>query len=108
MGRPSIEAEDSPVVSSAASVSNDSSGAGSADEHPFSDPVVADRWRKVYENARYENRHRFDPTFKWTPEEEKKLVRKVRGCVFDLGTHLLPNILLLASTSTADPCCLLT
>ncbi|KAJ4261697.1 hypothetical protein NW762_007135 [Fusarium torreyae] len=57
---------------------NDSSdeSASSSVEHPFSDPDVADRWRKVYENAKYENRHRFDPNFTWTAQEEKKLVRK--------------------------------
>ncbi|KAL8347630.1 hypothetical protein RB601_002990 [Gaeumannomyces tritici] len=54
-----------------------SSGYGSSDEHPFSDPEVAARWRGVYEKARYENRHRFDPDYKWTAEEEKKLVRKI-------------------------------
>ncbi|KAF5973091.1 permease [Fusarium coicis] len=51
--------------------------ANSSIEHPFSDPEVADRWRKVYENAQYENRHRFDPNFTWTAQEEKKLVRKI-------------------------------
>ncbi|KAF5582929.1 permease [Fusarium pseudocircinatum] len=51
--------------------------ANSSLEHPFSDPEVADRWRKVYENAHYENRHRFDPSFTWTAQEEKKLVRKI-------------------------------
>lgn len=51
--------------------------ASSTVEHVFSDPQVADRWRKVYENAKYENRHRFDPNYTWTAEEEKRLVRKV-------------------------------
>ncbi|KAF9767783.1 hypothetical protein IL306_015008 [Fusarium sp. DS 682] len=51
--------------------------ANSSIEHPFSDPEIADRWRKVYENAQYENRHRFDPSFTWTAQEEKKLVRKI-------------------------------
>lgn len=51
--------------------------ANSSIEHPFSDPEIADRWRKVYENAQYENRHRFDPSFTWTAQEEKKLVKKV-------------------------------
>ncbi|KLU82225.1 hypothetical protein MAPG_01300 [Magnaporthiopsis poae ATCC 64411] len=57
--------------------SSSSSGYGSSDEHPFSDPEVAARWRDVYEKARYENRHRFDPTYRWTAEEEKKVVRKI-------------------------------
>ncbi|KAH7250680.1 major facilitator superfamily domain-containing protein [Fusarium solani] len=51
--------------------------ASSTVEHVFSDPQVADRWRKVYENAKYENRHRFDPNYTWTAEEEKRLVRKI-------------------------------
>ncbi|VTO84822.1 unnamed protein product [Fusarium graminearum] len=56
--------------------SGDESGSSSI-EHPFSDPEIADRWRKVYEKAEYENRHRFDPSFTWTDGEEKKLVRKI-------------------------------
>ncbi|KAF5012707.1 hypothetical protein FDECE_1267 [Fusarium decemcellulare] len=51
--------------------------ASSTAEHVFSDPQVADRWRKIYENAKYENRHRFDPNYTWTAEEEKRLVRKL-------------------------------
>ncbi|KAJ4173041.1 hypothetical protein NW754_012046 [Fusarium falciforme] len=51
--------------------------ASSTIEHVFSDPQVAERWRKVYENAKYENRHRFDPNYTWTAEEEKRLVRKL-------------------------------
>ncbi|KAI2630865.1 MFS general substrate transporter [Hypoxylon sp. NC1633] len=50
---------------------------GSTDDHVFSDPAVAERWRGVYEKARYENRHRFDPGYKWTAEEERRLVRKI-------------------------------
>ena len=75
-----IEVEDTPHSVDSASVSsrNDVSGGyGSSDEHVFKDPNVADYWRGIYEKARYENRHRFDPDFKWTAEEEKKLVRKV-------------------------------
>jgi hypothetical protein len=53
---------------------NDFGGSG---EHVFSDPKVAEYWRNVYENARYECRHRFDPSATWTPEEEKKLKRRV-------------------------------
>ncbi|OIW27618.1 MFS general substrate transporter [Coniochaeta ligniaria NRRL 30616] len=55
----------------------DVAGYGSSDEHIFSDPSLAEYWRGVYEKARYENRHRFDPEYKWTAEEEKKLVRKI-------------------------------
>ncbi|GKT94059.1 allantoate permease [Colletotrichum tofieldiae] len=63
---------------------------GSTDEHVFSDPSVADHWRKVYEKAQYENRHRFDPNYQWSAEDERKLVRKLIGddqvmfCALDL------------------------
>ncbi|KAI1417752.1 MFS general substrate transporter [Hypoxylon sp. FL1857] len=50
---------------------------GSTGDHVFSDPSVAEHWRGVYEKARYENRHRFDPDYKWTAEEERRLVRKI-------------------------------
>ncbi|ENI05822.1 hypothetical protein COCC4DRAFT_39747 [Bipolaris maydis ATCC 48331] len=49
----------------------------SGDNHVFSDPVVAEYWREVYEQNKYENRHRFDPNYKWTAEEEKRLVRRL-------------------------------
>lgn len=45
--------------------------------HVFSDPKIADYWKNVYEQARYEGRHRFDPDYTWSPEEENKLRRKV-------------------------------
>ncbi|KAI1144010.1 MFS general substrate transporter [Hypoxylon sp. FL0543] len=50
---------------------------GSVGDHVFSDPSVAEHWRGVYEKARYENRHRFDPEYKWTADEERRLVRKI-------------------------------
>ncbi|OJD30342.1 major facilitator superfamily transporter [Diplodia corticola] len=50
---------------------------GSGREHIFSDPKVADYWRDVYEKAHYEGRHRFDPNFTWSAQEELKLKRKV-------------------------------
>lgn len=46
-------------------------------KHVFSDPLAAEHWRNIYEKAGYENRHRFDPDFTWTAEDERKLVRKV-------------------------------
>lgn len=54
-----------------------SSDNGSDGSHVFSDPKIAEYWRSVYENAGYECRHRFDHTVTWTPEEEKKIRRKV-------------------------------
>lgn len=55
---------------------------GSYDDHPFSDRVTAQYWREVYDTAEYEGRHRFDPNYTWTADEEKKLVRKVIMLVF--------------------------
>jgi hypothetical protein len=50
---------------------------GSYDDHPFKDAANAQYWRDVYQNARYEGRHHFDPSYTWTAAEEKRLVRKV-------------------------------
>lgn len=54
-----------------------SEGYGSSDDHIFKDPLVASHWRDIYEQANYENRHRFDPDLQWTAEEEKKVLRKI-------------------------------
>ncbi|KAF1937931.1 MFS general substrate transporter, partial [Clathrospora elynae] len=35
------------------------------------------RWRDVYKTAQYEGRHRFDPNYRWTADEEKRIVRKL-------------------------------
>ncbi len=67
---------------------SDAEGYGSSSDHVFSDPEVADYWRGVYEKAGYENRHRFDPEFKWSPEEERKLLRKI-------GEFFIPALSLL-------------
>jgi len=61
---------------------------GSDGEHVFSDPKVAEYWRGVYENARYECRHRFDPSATWTPEEEKKLRRRVSDTLSDIAVAI--------------------
>jgi hypothetical protein len=50
---------------------------GSYENHPFNDDTIAQHWRKVYESAKYEGRHCFDPHYKWTAAEEKRIVRKV-------------------------------
>lgn len=51
---------------------------GSYHNHVFASPSVAEYWRNVYEKAQYEGRHRFDPLFTWTADEEKRVRRKVR------------------------------
>lgn len=43
----------------------------------FLDPVIAEYYRKVYEESSYECLPAFDPTFEWDPEEEKKVIRKL-------------------------------
>lgn len=57
--------------------SNKDTWLGSTQQHPFSAPENAQYWQSVYETAKYEGRHRFDPTCQWSASEEKKLVRKV-------------------------------
>lgn len=52
-------------------------GLGSIGEHVFSDPAVAAHWREIYENAKYESRHRFDPGLTWSAQSERLLKRKV-------------------------------
>ncbi|AGO11524.1 AaceriAER444Wp [[Ashbya] aceris (nom. inval.)] len=46
-------------------------------DNPFADPSVADYYRKVYDDAKYECRHAFDPKLSWTKEEERRIVRKI-------------------------------
>jgi hypothetical protein len=48
-------------------------------DHIFKNEATAKHWRQIYENVKYEGRHRFDPDYTWTEEEEKKLVRRVRA-----------------------------
>ncbi|KAM0712036.1 hypothetical protein Q7P37_011130 [Cladosporium fusiforme] len=50
---------------------------GSVEPHIFTSPARADHWREVYEKARYECRHRFDPSFQWSAQDEKRAARKV-------------------------------
>lgn len=66
----------------------------SDDKNPFADPVVAEYYRHIYEKAQYECRAAFDPSFDWTPEEEKKLVRKLdlrvalTSCILFVGLQV--------------------
>jgi hypothetical protein len=43
----------------------------------FQDPEIRDFYVDMYEKSKYECRHVFDADLTWTPEEEKKLVRKL-------------------------------
>ncbi|CAK7237874.1 hypothetical protein SBRCBS47491_010185 [Sporothrix bragantina] len=64
--------------------SSDDGESFSLEKNPFADPEIAEYWRGVYENANYECRHVFDPSFTWSEEEERKLVRKLdwRVCLW--------------------------
>ncbi|CEP64326.1 uncharacterized protein LALA0_S11e01574g [Lachancea lanzarotensis] len=45
--------------------------------NPFIDPDAEKYYRNIYTECNYECLKAFDPDFKWTQEEEKKLLRKV-------------------------------
>lgn len=82
MAAPPVDQKQIPVtqdVDSASSQVTDKErpSYGSYEDHPFSDRITAQYWREVYDKAEYEGRHRFDPNYTWTAEEERKLVRKV-------------------------------
>jgi hypothetical protein len=50
---------------------------GSVEPHVFTSSGRADYWRNIYENAKYECRHRFDPSFQWSHQGEVIVKRKV-------------------------------
>ncbi|CAK7219828.1 hypothetical protein SCUCBS95973_003953 [Sporothrix curviconia] len=85
------ESSSSPTPKEAGVFTSGADGSSSDDgesfalqKNPFADPEVAEYWRGVYENATYECRHVFDPSFTWSEEEERKLVRKLdwRVCLW--------------------------
>ena len=59
--------------------------------NPFQDPAVAAHWTQVYDEAKYECRHIFDPSFTWTDEEEKRIIRKLdwRVCLWAVRKTLV-------------------
>lgn len=63
---------------------NSSSGGDCTGDNPFLNPDVAERYREVYERARYECRGVFDPKLTWEPAEEKRLLRRIdkRVCLW--------------------------
>jgi sugar phosphate permease len=69
-----IDAEGNVIVTSADSGSDIEGGLR---DNIFLDPEVANYYRDIYENARYEGRHVFDPELTWTKEEERKIVWKL-------------------------------
>ncbi|KAI0407853.1 major facilitator superfamily domain-containing protein [Xylaria palmicola] len=79
-----LEALPTVVTSQDEARNKDSNNGASTEDNPFSDPDVAERYRQVYENARYECRHLFNPELTWTPEEERIIVRRTdwRVCLW--------------------------
>ncbi|KAG2416031.1 hypothetical protein HFD88_007223 [Aspergillus terreus] len=72
--------------------------------HVFEDSDTAEYWASIYEKAQYEGRHRFDPNFTWTPEEEKKLVRKLPELVTaNHGVLLIGQIFLVSFLAAELP-----
>lgn len=65
-----IDAEGNVIIQNQTDVYNDSD----LKKNIFLDPEVAEYYRGIYENAKYEGRHVFDPELTWTKEEEKKIV----------------------------------
>ncbi|CZS97647.1 uncharacterized protein RAG0_06618 [Rhynchosporium agropyri] len=65
------------------SINSDESG-DELKKNPFLDPDVAEHWAIIYEKSQYECRSAFDPTFTWTEEEERKIVRRLdwRVCLW--------------------------
>ena len=68
---------------------------GSIEPHVFSNTRRAAHWLRVYEDATYEGRHRFDPAFTWTEEEEKVLRRKVSVTSLKANPRVVPPRLML-------------
>lgn len=69
------------------------SGSGWEDDkshNPFADPVAAEHWQQVYENAQYEARHVFEPDLTWSKEEERKVVCKLDWHVCLWAVRKLP------------------
>jgi hypothetical protein len=60
-------------------------------KNPFLDPDVAEYWAAKYEKSQYECRQVFDPSFTWTEEEERKLVRKLdwRVCLWAVSLTMV-------------------
>lgn len=109
--RGTIRKEDTAV--SASSSITPSVDASEVSENPFADPAVAAHYAALYEKAKYECRHVFDPNLQWTPQEERRLVRKLdwhvclwavsrdpATCSYDIVLLNIPSV----SVSCSLPC----
>ncbi|WLF81387.1 hypothetical protein PVL30_005184 [Lodderomyces elongisporus] len=63
-------------------------------KNPFIDPKVAEYYQNLYDEVHYECRGAFDPSFEWTPEEERKVVWKLNfrvaltACLMFMGLQV--------------------
>ncbi|KAK2623823.1 hypothetical protein QTJ16_007004 [Diplocarpon rosae] len=80
-----------PATKNNASYSDSDEESGAYRNNPFLNPDIAEHWATVYEDSKYECRAEFDPTFSWTDEEEKKLVRRLdwRVCLWAVSYRKL-------------------
>jgi hypothetical protein len=79
-GKKSLDSTQKPgFVDSSSKLSADSLPASEVElkANPFLDPVVAQTYRQIYDEAGYECREAFDPDLQWSEQEEKKLKRKL-------------------------------
>jgi hypothetical protein len=79
-GKKSLDSTQKPdFVDTSSKVSADSLPVSEAElkANPFLDPVVAQTYRQIYDDAGYECREAFDPDLQWSEQEEKKLKRKL-------------------------------
>lgn len=90
VGKATIKGE--AVVSSSSSVTP-SVDASDVKENIFADPEVAAFYAELYEKAQYECRHVFDPNLQWTPQEERRIVRKLDWHVCLWAVSIRPSTL---------------
>jgi hypothetical protein len=67
--------ENNPVNQEGVVVSDEDSNTSTT--NIFSDPEVASHYVSVYNEAKYECRHVFDPDLEWTKKEERGIIRKL-------------------------------
>lgn len=68
---------DSTVDSSYSLELGDLESAEAIEKNPFADPEVAEYYSTLYDEANYESRKAYDPSFYWSQKEERKIVWKL-------------------------------
>lgn len=75
--QPAVDTKSPYKVAGAPDGTRSATGDAGLAANPFADPAVAEHYRAVYEKARYECRHAFDPELEWSRSEERGLVRRL-------------------------------